>query len=149
MLICYHMFLKTSSILSFRKEVGLLIPHLEMMNAPTKLIPAGARIMEEGAPGKDAYVLQEGEVIVEMAGKELTSVNDRGTIFGEMSALTNRNRSTTVTTTRDSSFFVIDDIVEFLGKNPELSVQLLRLMAERIDKMNHLLTDKRRWWYFF
>ena len=127
----------------------MLIPHLKMMNAPTRLIQAGETVIEEGTPGKDAYVLQEGEVIVEMAGKELASVNDRGTIFGEMSALMNRNRSTTVTTTKDSSFFVIDDIVEFLGKNPELSVQLLRLMAERIDKMNHLITDKRRWWYFF
>jgi len=135
----------------WQKEEGgaMLIPHMILMDMPVKDVPAGTVLLKEGETGTEAYILREGEVVVEMGGSEITSVSERGTIFGEMSSILGRKRGASVTTTMDSSFFVIDDLMGLLGNNPKLTLQLLKLMTERVDEMNFLVTDKKEWWSIF
>ncbi len=126
-----------------------MIPYLMLMDMPVVKISAGETVLKEGDSGKSAYVLQDGEMIIQIDGKEITSVSERGSIFGEMSTLLDLNRGATVITTKESSFYVIDDLQAFLSKNHEFSYQLLRLMAQRIDEMNSLVIQKRKWWNFY
>ena len=66
-----------------------------------------------------------------------------------MSALLGRSRSATVKVTTDSKFYVIDDLMVFLRQHPEMSLFLLKLLAQRVDGMNMQVTEKRRWWQVF
>jgi len=126
----------------------MLIPQLILMNMDVRKFPSGATVLKEGEPGTSAFVLEEGEVVISVDGSEITSVSERGAILGEMSTLLGRNRGATVTTTRDSTFYVIDDLLDFLGKSSELSIQLLKLMARRIDEMDTVVINKRKWWHY-
>ena len=125
----------------------MLIPHLIMQDMTVQKIPAGEVLLQEGTSGTTAFVLEAGEVTVDIKGQEITTVSDRGAIFGEMSVLLDRPRGATVTTVRDSRFYVIEDFAAFLEEHPDMTMQLLKLMAERIDHMNILTTDMERWWH--
>jgi CRP-like cAMP-binding protein len=84
-----------------------------------------------------------------MGGKEIVSVSEHGAIFGEMSTLLDRTRGASVITTKDSSFYVIEDLETALRENADLTYQLLRLMAQRIDEMDTVVVNRRKWWHFF
>jgi CRP-like cAMP-binding protein len=119
------------------------------MDIEIRRFPAGEKLISQGDAGTSAYVLEEGEVIIDVDGKEITSVSERGAVFGEMSTLLGRKRGASVTTTKDSSFYVIDDLLSFLRQNGDLSIQLLKLMAQRVDEMDSVVINKRKWWNFF
>ena len=125
----------------------MLIPRLIMLDMAAQRIPGGEVLLEEGTSGTTAFVLEDGEVAIDIKGQEITTVSDHWAIFGEMSVLLDRPRGATVTTVRDSTFYVIEDLAAFLEEHPGMTLQLLKLLAERIDHMNILATDKERWWH--
>jgi CRP-like cAMP-binding protein len=127
----------------------MLIPHLVLMNVPLRKVPAGVSLLEEGTPGKSVYVLEEGEVRITVGGREITYISERGAVFGEMAALLDRPRGATVTAVSDSRFFVIDDFLAFLRRDADLSLFLLRVLAQRIDEMNAQVAERSRWWQIF
>ena len=127
----------------------MLIPQLVLMDLPVQEFPAGDLLIEEGSPGTSVYVLEEGEVTIDIEGTEITRVNAKGAIFGEMSALLGRSRGATVKTSTTSTFYVIDDLLTFLRQNPEMSLLLLKLLAQRVDKMNQQVAEKKKWWKIF
>ena len=127
----------------------MLIPQLVLMEIPLKEFPAGETLIEEGDPGTSVFVLERGEVLIEIDETEIVKVSAKGAIFGEMSALLGRSRSATVKTTTESAFYVIDDMMTFLRQYPEMSLFLLKLLAERVDGMNMRITEKKRWWQMF
>lgn len=116
---------------------------------PVRKVPAGDKLIEEGTSGTSAYVLDDGQVLIEICGHEIASISAPGAIFGEMAALLGRPRSATVTAMRDSAFLVIDDLQGLLRKDHEFSLILLRLLAQRIDATNTLAIDKKKWWQVF
>ena len=127
----------------------MLIPQLVLMDIPVREFTAGEMLIEEGDPGTSVFVLEDGEVSVVIDGNPITTVDRKGAIFGEMSALLGRSRSATVTTTTESSFYVIEDLMTFLRQHPEMSLFLLKLLAQRVDGMNMQITEKKRWWQVF
>jgi CRP/FNR family cyclic AMP-dependent transcriptional regulator len=124
----------------------MIIPQLVLMGIEKKEFPAGHVLVEEGTAGGGFYVLDDGEVAITKDGKELARIGESGQIFGEMSALMGRSRRATVTTTRPSTFFMIDDLLTFLRRNPEMALLLLRIMAERVEAVNAQLAAKKHWW---
>jgi CRP/FNR family transcriptional regulator len=127
----------------------MLIPHLMLMDVPVRTVPAGGVLLQEGTSGTNVFVLREGEVRVTVGEKEITYISERGAVLGEMAVLLGRPRGATVTAVSESSFFVIEDLRSFLRQDPELSWFLLQLLAQRIDEMNTLLTERHRWWHIF
>ncbi len=53
-------------------------------------------------------------------------------MLGEIAALLNIERTATVTTTKTSSLFVIDDLQEFLGDNSPIAMAVMKNMANQI-----------------
>ncbi len=127
----------------------MIIPQLVLMDVPIEEFPTGEMLIEEGAPGTSVYVLEDGEVSITIDGTEITRVSKRGAIFGEMSALLGKSRGATVTTSKESRFYIIEDLVTFLRQNPEMSFLLLKVMAERVEKANSQLAEKKKWWKIF
>jgi len=112
----------------------------------------GTEMMQEGSRGAKVYVLDEGSVRVMVEGNMLCDISEQGAVFGEMSALLSRNCTATVVVNEPSTFYVIDDLPTTVRKHPDISLQLCKMMADRLVQMNHELTrlkDRGAWWKFW
>lgn len=127
----------------------MIIPQLKLMGVNPEGVEQGVALIEQDMPGTSVFVMERGKVAVTIDGTEIAVVDKRGAIFGEMSALLGKSRGATVTTMADSTFYVIDDLLTFLRQNPEMSLLLLKTMAERVDRSNSQLAEKRKWWQLF
>ena len=102
--------------------------------------PAQEVIVREGAPGVSMYVIKSG--LVEVRKKDavtgidfLVATLGEGAAMGEMSLLTGRPRSATVTTVKPTVVFTLTraDFRNLLTQHPEISLGLARILAERLE----------------
>lgn len=89
-------------------------------------VPAGRRLIRQGATGREFIVVLEGEAVVQRNGESLRRLG-RGDYAGEISLLTRRPRSATVTTTTPAHVLVITDhgFRRLVDGVPSLAVKLL------------------------
>src|ERR1043165_6680990 len=102
--------------------------------------PPSEVIVREGAPGVSMYIIKSG--LVEVRKKDPTTGIDflvaqlsEGSAVGEMSLLTGKPRSATVTTVQPSVVFTLTraDFRNLLTQHPEISLGLARILAERLE----------------
>lgn len=103
-------------------------------------LPAGQALFREGDPGDLMYVLISGQARVSIGDLELETVGS-GAILGEMAVIDGSPRSTTVTTTADSVFAVIDQKrFRFLvDESPRFAIEVMKVMAERLRRCDQSL----------
>lgn len=98
---------------------------------------AGAIIVQEGAPGSEMFIIDEGEVeIVRIFGEQervLTTLGP-GDFFGEMSVLENRPRSATARAKVACRLLPIDASTfdALLREHPEVGVRMMRKLSARL-----------------
>src|SRR5437867_8622170 len=106
----------------------------------TAEFPPAEVIVREGAPGVSMYIIKSG--LVEVRKKDTTTGFDflvaqlsKGAAVGEMSLLTGKPRSATVTTVQPSVVFTLTraDFRSLLTQRPEISLGLARILAERLE----------------
>src|SRR5215471_4696055 len=106
----------------------------------TAEFPPGEVIVREGAPGVSMYIIKAG--IVEIRKKDpatgidfLVAQLSEGAAVGEMSLLTGKPRSATVTTVQPTVVFTLTraDFRNLLTQHPEISLGLARILAERLE----------------
>src|SRR6266581_4169414 len=120
--------------------------------SPESLIKLGSRlkvvefppsevIVREGAPGVSMYLIKSG--LVEVRKKDpvtgidfLVAQLSQGAAVGEMSLLTGKPRSATVTTVQPTVVFTLTraDFRSLLTQHPEISLGLARILAERLEE---------------
>src|SRR5436190_21429522 len=97
-------------------------------------------IVREGAPGVSMYIIKSG--MVEVRKKDpstgfdfLVAQLSEGAAVGEMSLLTGKPRSATVTTVQPTVVFTLTraDFRNLLTQHPEISLGLARILAERLE----------------
>src|SRR5678816_1295912 len=102
--------------------------------------PASEVIVREGAPGVSMYIIKSG--LVEIRKKDpatgidfLVAQLSEGAAVGEMSLLTGKPRSATVTTVQPTVVFTLTraDFRNLLTQHPEISLGLARILAERLE----------------
>jgi type IV pilus assembly protein PilB len=102
--------------------------------------PPSEVIVREGAPGVSMYIIKSG--LVEVRKKDPTTGIDflvaqlsEGAAVGEMSLLTGKPRSATVTTVQPTIVFTLTraDFRNLLTQHPEISLGLARILAERLE----------------
>src|SRR5437868_14326714 len=102
--------------------------------------PPAEVIVREGAPGVSMYIIKSG--LVEVRKKDpgtgidfLVAQLSEGAAVGEMSLLTGKPRSATVTTVQPTVVFTLtrDDFRNLLTQHTEISRGLARILAERLD----------------
>src|SRR5207237_368625 len=137
---------ETDQLVQFLKNVKLfaeLSPDsLAKLGGCLKIaeFPPAEVIVREGAPGVSMYIIKTG--LVEIRKKDpatgidfLVAQLSEGAAVGEMSLLTGKPRSATVTTVQPTIVFTLTraDFRNLLTQHPEISLGLARILAERLE----------------
>lgn len=110
-----------------------------------KIFPKGETIFQFGRMGDSLYIVLEGEVelfIRDISGdKILLTTAQPGEFFGELSLFDQGPRTATAIACEESKLLILhrQDLLNFLKKRPDASLNLLAILSQRIRKTNDLL----------
>lgn len=94
---------------------------------------AGTVILEQGTETGKLIVLRDGEVEVTRDGRFISSTGSAGAIFGEMALLLDKPHTATVQAVTDVECYVIEDALRVLETHPSWTLQIARLLAQRVN----------------
>jgi CRP-like cAMP-binding protein len=96
-------------------------------------LPAGKELIREGDPGRQFFVLLEGEAEVRRRGRKVNTLGP-GDFFGEIALVTERPTTAAVTLTEPTSALVISRPAfrRMLLAQPGVQLQVLETLAERV-----------------
>jgi CRP-like cAMP-binding protein len=96
--------------------------------------PAGATLIEEGAPGREFVVVLTGDVEVSRKGRRLPAAAAGTNYFGEVALLTGAPRNATVTTTTDVGALILTKRAfdRLLDQSPSIRRKVMANIASRI-----------------
>jgi type IV pilus assembly protein PilB len=102
-----------------------------------------AVIFREGNRGSDFFKLVKGELIVVKDGKKISEIVQPGDYFGEIAAITGKERSETVISRGKSVVerYPGDKFQEIVEKYPKITNKILDQMAGRIDASTKILVN--------
>jgi len=111
--------------------------------ADTVSYPVGATIIRQGQEERCFYVLEKGSVEVIKDGVVLNVLMYPGTIFGEISSILGKPRTSTVRarTATLCTRYTCEDLPAFTSAHPEIAVRMLETLAGRLDRTTQKLTD--------
>ncbi|RYE88539.1 MAG: cyclic nucleotide-binding domain-containing protein [Hyphomicrobiales bacterium] len=95
--------------------------------------PAGSVLLAQGAQTGKLVVLKSGELEVSRDGRFISSTKSPGAIFGEMSLLLDKPHTATVQAVSDVECYVIHDALRVLETHPSWTLQIARLLAQRVN----------------
>lgn len=113
----------------------------------TVLFPAKTAIFEQGDPTRLVYLVKRGNVRISRLtpdGKEITvAILGAGDIFGEETLFSQGERSTVATTVGETLLCTAraDDLFELLSKDPELALNVAKLVHERLNDASATIED--------
>lgn len=116
-------------------------------NAPSWLrydwFPGGHELIRQGGESGTLYVLKSGTMEVVRDGRLLSSVTRPGAVFGEMSVLLEQPHSATVRAASDVEVYVISDALGVLERHPAWTLQIARLLAQRLNRTTAMLLESQ------
>jgi CRP-like cAMP-binding protein len=141
---------KLSLLASVPLFAGLAPSELEALLGVARTVDLGAReqLFHKGDKGTQIYVVVSGRL------KALTTSDDgddvvfsilgAGEVFGEVALLGgSQHRTATVTAIDACELLVIDrrDFLEVLRSHPEVAIEMLSVLAERLTRVSELVED--------
>lgn len=108
--------------------------------------PSGVTICEEGSKDEIFYILLEGTLSVHKSGQRVATIDEPGSIFGEMSALLSGRRTATIRTDSDCrvAAFPREKLREVFEESPGLGRTMLKTFLKRLQRsvtLNKNLTE--------
>ncbi|MFA5517989.1 MAG: cyclic nucleotide-binding domain-containing protein [Spirochaetota bacterium] len=113
--------------------------------------PRGSLICEEDTKGEEMYILQTGSIDVEIKGNKVATIDQPGTVFGEMALLLNEQRTATLRANNNTVISVIEKkrLREISEKQGDLLTSIALSLAQRhyfniikINTVNRALLEK-------
>lgn len=103
----------------------------------------GATIIKQGDNGRAFYVLEKGAVEIVKDGVVLNVLMYPGTIFGELSAILGKPRTSSVKARTATTVTKYDgcDLPSFASEYPEMAGRMLETLASRLEHTTQRLTD--------
>ena len=107
-------------------------------------VPAGTILMAEGTQSGRIYVLDAGTIEVLRGETRVALVSEKGAIFGEMSVLLDTPHTATVRAVADSTVYAFADAADFLRSDPETTLAVAKLLAQRLHSATTYLVDLKK-----
>lgn len=110
-------------------------------------IAKGSILFKEGDDGEHLYVIVEGKLKLGTSsgdGREnLLSILGPGEMFGELSLFDPGPRTSTATAVTDAKLLSLshEKVIPWLKQNPEVSLQLLTRLSQRLRRTNEAVGD--------
>ena len=100
-------------------------------------VPAGRTLCEQGATGREAFVIMQGTADVRRNNKKVTSLGP-GACVGELSLIDHGPRTATVVAATDLTVLVIGarEFSTIIDEVPPIAHKLLRSLAARIRDLD-------------
>ncbi len=108
---------------------------------PTRELADGEILLVQARGVADFYILLSGKLTVVRDGVTITTVNQPGTLVGEMSVLRGTPYSATVRADGPAKVRVIKDANNLLDREPGLARRVAALVAGRLDATSALLVE--------
>jgi CRP/FNR family cyclic AMP-dependent transcriptional regulator len=105
---------------------------------------AGEIVIEQGTKTGLLFFLVEGSVEVLKNGVRIATTSQPAAVFGELSALLEKNHSVTVRALELCTFRVVEDARGFLERSPLICMHVCEVTARRLDALINYLVDVRR-----
>lgn len=113
-------------------------------SANLQMFPPGAVLIPQGGKLGTLFVLRRGQVEVERDGAHIRTIGQRGSIFGEMSVLLDTPHTATVRAITPVEVFVIPDALTVMIERPLWTLQLARLLAQRLYTTTASLVESQQ-----
>jgi CRP/FNR family transcriptional regulator, cyclic AMP receptor protein len=107
----------------------------------------GQTIFQKGDPGASLMAVLRGRIRISAASKDgkeiIFSVIESGQILGEIALLDGKERSADATALGDCVVLTINrrDFIPFLEKNPQIAVNLLGVLCDRLRNISTMVED--------
>jgi CRP-like cAMP-binding protein len=97
----------------------------------------GRELTRQGAPGREFFVLVEGQADVRRNSRKVRTLTD-GDFFGEIALVTDRPRTATVVATTPVRLLVVTDRAfrHMLEESPTMQLKVMQTLADRISGDN-------------
>ncbi|MEE8470329.1 MAG: Crp/Fnr family transcriptional regulator, partial [Dehalococcoidia bacterium] len=107
----------------------------------------GETIFHKDDPGSALYIIKAGQIKISAASPEgeevILAILTEGDFFGELSLLDGKPRSASATAMEAAQTLTLDrdDLLEVLGKYPEMAGDILAALSDRLRRTDLLLED--------
>ncbi len=111
---------------------------------PVQQFMSGEIIFKEGEPGKNMYIILEGDVeifLVTGGGEKILSVLTKGEFFGEMALIDDSPRSATARCKTPTKVLLMSDdqLDAYIESHPAFAVKMIRNLVKRLRGANKLI----------
>jgi CRP/FNR family transcriptional regulator, cyclic AMP receptor protein len=105
--------------------------------APVREFKAGDVIFKEGDPGSEFFVIQSGQVDIQLGNRLLGTLGDRD-IFGEMALIDPAPRSATAVAKTDVKIVPVGEkqFLFLVSRTPHFALNVMRTLARRLRTSN-------------
>jgi len=106
-------------------------------NMPVWYLKPGETIFKEGEIAKELYVIQSGQVEIQL-GNRLLATLETNDIFGEMALIDSGPRSATAIAKTDVTLVPISkkDFLSLVSRAPTFALDIMSMMARRLRAAN-------------
>lgn len=111
---------------------------------PLRRVEAGEILLRAGGDTQEMMFLKEGVLDVEIEDSHLARVSEPGAVIGDLSFLLDRPHTATVRAASAAVLYVASEPLAFLRGEPDVMLYVARVLADRLNAVNHLLIESRR-----
>ena len=105
------------------------------------MLSKGSTLMKEGERSGHIYVLAEGAVEVWRGQTLVTTIDQPGAVFGEMSVLLDMPHTATVRTKTNCVAYGYGNAEQFLASHPLMTLAIARVLAQRVHQATTRLVE--------
>ncbi len=110
------------------------------LQIPVWYLKPGETIFKEGETAKELYVIQSGQVEIQL-GNRLLATLEANDIFGEMALIDSAPRSATATAKTDVALVPISrkDFLDLVSRAPTFALDIMTVLARRLRAANRAM----------